>query len=69
MKSSAATTFFYTGEIFEAKDMKKGGFIQNVFSTVSEMNDYTDGLCLKICNKDRLLLSYMKRNFFNKGIN
>jgi enoyl-CoA hydratase/carnithine racemase len=68
MRSGSAAELFYTGNVFDAKFMKKGGYLTEVFEHREEMEAYSDGFAMKITRKDRSLLAMMKKSFFHKGL-
>jgi enoyl-CoA hydratase len=63
-----ASEFFFTGEIFTAETMKKGGFLLDFFTDFNEMESYSQKLTSQITSKNRSILSYIKKSLFHKGI-
>ncbi|QAR32304.1 enoyl-CoA hydratase/isomerase family protein [Geovibrio thiophilus] len=68
MKPAASAEFFCTGEMFRSEEMKRGGFLTEIFPSAADMDSYAAHLCAKIAAKDRELLSRMKRGLFHKGL-
>lgn len=68
MTPALAAEFFFTGDIFTAEAMHRGGFLLDVFADSADMESYSAKLSAQISAKNRNLITYIKKNLFHKGI-